>query len=73
MEFITNVLFTIDGKQKMIPFIVKVDEAKPTSEQCQEAIAIADELTRKYAPKGDKVKDVHHRTYEVGTTSLVLN
>jgi hypothetical protein len=73
MEFITHVLFTVEGKQKMIPFIVRVDETKPTYEQCQEAIAIADALIKKHVPKGDKVKDVHHRTYEVGQQALILN
>ncbi len=72
MRFITNIYYTIEGKQKVIPFVIDVDQNLPTYKQCIEASLISKQLMDKHVPKGDKVKDVHDRLFEEGIASFDL-
>lgn len=73
MEFITNIYFTIEGQQKVIPFITEVDQNLSTYKQCIEASEIGKKLMEQHVPKSDKIKDIHYRTFEVGKSHLNLN
>jgi len=73
MQFITNIYFTIEGQQKVIPFITEVDQNLPTYKQHIQASEIGKKLMEQHVPKGDKVKDSRYRTFEVGKIHLNLN
>ena len=72
MKFITNVYYTLHGKDYVIPFITEVDESQPTYKQCQEASEKGKKLLEQHVPKNKDVKNPHYRTLEVGVRSLVL-
>lgn len=72
MKFITNVYYTLHGKEYVVPFVTEVDESKPTYQQCIEASIKGKLLMEENVPKNKDIKDPHYRTLEVGVRSLVL-
>lgn len=74
MQFITNIYYTENGIQKIIPFITNVDQNLKNYEQYIEAETLGEMLLKLYAPKESKsIRDIHFRNYEVGEVSLNLN